>query len=112
MESVSAAYPPSAEFAAAANADASLYDRAAADGVGFWAPPPPRLYWHQPFTRVLDWEGAPFARWFADGKLNVAYNCVDRHVLDGHGDQVAIHWEGEPGDSRDITYADLLAEVS
>jgi acetyl-CoA synthetase len=61
---------------------------------------------------VLDWSGAPFAKWFAGGKLNVAYNCVDRHVLDGHGDQVAIRWIGEPGDSRDVTYADLLAEVS
>ncbi|WP_114699797.1 acetate--CoA ligase [Nocardia mexicana] len=106
------AHPPSAEFAAAANADASLYDRAAADRDGFWAEQARRLYWHQPFTRVLDWDDAPFAKWFADGKLNVAYNCVDRHVLDGHGDQVAIHWEGEPGDSRDITYTDLLAEVS
>ncbi|MFE3189262.1 acetate--CoA ligase [Nocardia sp. NPDC059240] len=106
------AYPPSAEFAAAANGDASLYDRANADREGFWAEQARRLHWHQPFTQVLDWDDAPFAKWFADGKLNVAYNCVDRHVLDGHGDQVAIHWEGEPGDSRDLTYADLLAEVS
>ncbi|MEV6099981.1 AMP-binding protein, partial [Nocardia sp. NPDC051981] len=106
------AYPPSAEFAAAANGDASLYARAQADRDGFWAEQARRLYWHQPFTQVLDWDEAPFAKWFADGKLNVAYNCVDRHVLDGHGDRVAIHWEGEPGDSRDITYAELLAEVS
>ncbi|MGW2665440.1 acetate--CoA ligase [Nocardia tengchongensis] len=106
------AYPPSAEFAAAANGDASLYARARADREGFWAEQARRLHWHQPFTQVLDWDDAPFAKWFADGKLNVAYNCVDRHVIDGHGDQVAIHWEGEPGDSRDLTYADLLAEVS
>ncbi|MET8429872.1 AMP-binding protein, partial [Nocardia sp. NPDC004860] len=106
------AYPPSAEFAAAANGDASLYARAQADRDGFWAEQARRLHWHQPFTQVLDWDDAPFAKWFADGKLNVAYNCVDRHVLDGHGDRVAIHWEGEPGDSRDITYAELLAEVS
>ncbi|MET8427882.1 acetate--CoA ligase [Nocardia sp. NPDC004860] len=106
------AYPPSAEFAAAANGDTFLYDRAAADREGFWAEQAQRLYWAQPFSHVLDWDEAPFARWFADGKLNVAYNCVDRHVLDGHGDRVAIHWEGEPGDSRDITYAELLAEVS
>ncbi|GAB0106695.1 acetate--CoA ligase [Nocardia sp. JMUB6875] len=78
----------------------------------FWAEQAGRLHWTRPFTRVLDWDDAPFAQWFADGQLNVAYNCVDRHVLDGHGDQVAIHWEGEPGDSRDLTYADLLAEVS
>ncbi|MEU1426046.1 acetate--CoA ligase [Nocardia sp. NPDC005746] len=106
------AYPPSAEFAAAANGDASLYARSQSDREGFWAEQARRLHWHQPFTQVLDWTDAPFATWFADGKLNVAYNCVDRHVLDGHGDQVAIHWEGEPGDSRDLTYADLLAEVS
>ncbi|WP_245568554.1 acetate--CoA ligase [Nocardia concava] len=87
-------------------------DRAASDREGFWADQARRLHWHRPFTRVLDWQDAPFAEWFADGQLNVAYNCVDRHVLDGHGDQVAIHWEGEPGDSRDLTYADLLAEVS
>ncbi|WP_024800976.1 acetate--CoA ligase [Nocardia sp. BMG51109] len=105
-------YPPTAEFAAAANADASLYDRATADREAFWAEQAGRLHWHQPWTRVLDWDDAPFARWFTGGKLNVAYNCVDRHVLDGHGDQVALHWEGEPGDSRAITYADLLAEVS
>lgn len=106
------AYPPSAEFAAAANGDASLYDRAASDREAFWADQAQRLHWAEPWTRVLDWDDAPFAKWFVDGKLNVAYNCVDRHVLDGHGDQVAIHWEGEPGDSRDLTYADLLAEVS
>lgn len=106
------AYPPSAEFAAAANGDASLYARSLSDREGFWAEQARRLHWHQPFTQVLDWTDAPFAKWFADGKLNVSYNCVDRHVLDGHGDQVAIHWEGEPGDSRDLTYADLLAEVS
>ncbi|MEU1206222.1 acetate--CoA ligase [Nocardia sp. NPDC005825] len=106
------AYPPSAEFAAAANGDASLYARSQSDREDFWAEQARRLHWHQPFTQVLDWTDAPFAKWFADGKLNVAYNCVDRHVLDGHGDQVAIHWEGEPGDSRDLTYADLLAEVS
>ncbi|WP_330251080.1 acetate--CoA ligase [Nocardia sp. NBC_00565] len=105
-------YPPSAEFAAAANADATLYQRAAAERDVFWAEQAGRLHWDQPWTQVLDWSDAPVAKWFVDGKLNVAYNCVDRHVLDGHGDQVAIHWEGEPGDSRDITYTELLAEVS
>jgi acetyl-CoA synthetase len=105
-------YPPTSAFAAAANADAALYQRAEADRDAFWAEQAGRLHWDQPWTQVLDWSGAPVAKWFVDGKLNVAYNCVDRHVLDGHGDQVAIHWEGEPGDSRDITYAELLAEVS
>ena len=60
---------------------------------------------------MLDWSGAPVAKWFVGGKLNVAYNCVDRHVEDGHGDQVAYHWEGEPGDTRSITYAELKDEV-
>ncbi|MFD8102796.1 acetate--CoA ligase [Nocardia fluminea] len=105
-------FPPSAEFAAAANADATLYDRGETDRDGFWAEQANRLHWHKPFTEVLDWTDAPVARWFGDGELNVAYNCVDRHVIDGHGDQVAIHWEGEPGDSRDITYRELLEEVS
>ncbi|MBO0856493.1 MAG: acetate--CoA ligase [Nocardia sp.] len=105
------AFAPSTEFAAAANADSSLYESAAADREAFWAEQAKRLHWHQPWSRVLDWDDAPFARWFVDGKLNVAYNCVDRHVVDGHGDQVAIHWVGEPGDSRDITYSQLLAEV-
>ncbi|MEV4128554.1 acetate--CoA ligase [Nocardia sp. NPDC049707] len=105
-------YPPDPAFAANANADAALYERAAADRLEFWAEQARRLHWHQPWTRVLDWSGAPVAKWFVDGKLNVAYNCVDRHVLDGFGEQVAIHWEGEPGDSRDITYGELLAEVS
>ncbi|WP_040688692.1 acetate--CoA ligase [Nocardia vinacea] len=105
-------YPPDAAFAASANADAALYDRAAADQLEFWAEQARRLHWHQPWTQVLDWSDAPVAKWFVDGKLNVAYNCVDRHVVDGYGEQVAIHWEGEPGDSRDITYGELLAEVS
>jgi acetyl-CoA synthetase len=65
-----------------------------------------------PFEEVLDWSDAPFAKWFVGGKLNVAYNCVDRHVEAGNGGRVAIKWEGEPGDSRELTYADLLAEVS
>jgi acetyl-CoA synthetase len=106
------AFPPTEEFAAQANARAELYDQADADRDAFWAEQASRLHWHEPWTQVLDWSGAPVAKWFVGGKLNVAYNCVDRHVLDGYGDQVAIHWEGEPGDSRDLTYAELLAEVS
>ena len=61
---------------------------------------------------MLDWSNPPFAKWFVGGELNIAYNCVDRHVEAGHGDKVAIHWEGEPGDTRTITYADLLKSVS
>ena len=105
-------FAPTPEFAAHANATSSMYDDAAADRLGFWAEQARYLSWDTPFTEVLDWSDAPFARWFADGKLNVAYNCVDRHVEDGYGDQVAIRFEGEPGDRRDITYAELMVEVS
>jgi acetyl-CoA synthetase len=104
-------FPPSAEFAANANLSAEAYERAAADPMAFWAEQANRLTWAKPFTQVLDWSDAPHAKWFADGELNVAVNCVDRHVAAGHGDQVAIHWEGEPGDTRTITYNDLLTEV-
>jgi acetyl-CoA synthetase len=104
------AFPPSDEFAAQANATADWYDRADADREAFWAEQAERLHWDQKWERVLDWD-APFAKWFVGGKLNVAYNCVDRHVEAGHGEQVAFHWEGEPGDTRAITYADLQREV-
>jgi len=105
-------FPPSDEFAANAVARAELYERAAEDRLGFWADQSRELlHWHTPFTRTLDWSNPPFAKWFDDGELNVAYNCLDRHVLAGNGDRVAIHWEGEPGDTRTITYAELTAEV-
>jgi acetyl-CoA synthetase len=108
-----ATYPPSEEFAAQANATADLYKVADADRLEFWAEQANQLSWQTPFTEVLDWSEAPFAKWFVGGKLNVAYNCVDRHVEAGNGDRVAIYWEGEPeGDSREITYSELLAEVS
>lgn len=105
-------FPPSEEFAAQANATAALYEEADSDREAFWAKQAERLSWDTKWDRVLDWSDAPFAKWFVGGKLNVAYNCVDRHVESGHGDQVAIHWEGEPGDSRAITYAELQREVS
>jgi acetyl-CoA synthetase len=105
-------FPPSPKFTARAVAKPELYERAAADRLGFWADQARELLtWETPFTRVLDWDNAPFARWFPDGRLNVAYNCLDRHVEAGHGDRVAIHWEGEPGDTRTITYAQLTEEV-
>ncbi|MFE3105237.1 acetate--CoA ligase [Nocardia tengchongensis] len=90
---------------------AELYRRADADWQGFWADQARRLHWDTPWETVLDWSRAPIARWFAGGHLNVAYNCVDRHVEAGYGDQVAIRWVGEPGDTRDLTYADLHREV-
>ncbi|PPF29152.1 acetate--CoA ligase [Rathayibacter tritici] len=105
-------FPPPADFASGAVATAALHDEAAEDRLAFWAARSRELlHWHRPFTRTLDWSAPPFARWFDDGELNVAYNCLDRHVLAGHGDRVALHWEGEPGDSRSISYAELTADV-
>ncbi|MGK5534085.1 acetate--CoA ligase [Streptomyces sp. URMC 129] len=105
-------FAPPAAVAADANLTASAYEAAAADRLGFWAEQARRLTWETEPSQTLDWTNPPFAKWFADGRLNVAYNCVDRHVLAGHGDRVAIHFEGEPGDSRSLTYAELLREVS
>ena len=110
LSTESRSFPPSEEFAAQANATEDWYAKADDDREAFWAEQAERLTWAQPWEKVLEWE-APFAKWFVGGKLNVAVNCVDRHVEDGHGDQVAFHWEGEPGDSRTITYADLRSEV-
>ncbi|AXA95105.1 acetate--CoA ligase [Microbacterium sp. PM5] len=104
-------FAPSPEFAADAVATAGLYTQADADRDGFWAEQARSLHWHTPFTQVLDWTNPPFAQWFADGELNVAYNCLDRHVAAGNGDRVALLWEGEPGDERRITYAELTEEV-
>ncbi|WP_407287389.1 acetate--CoA ligase [Streptomyces sp. BP-8] len=105
-------FAPPSDLAAHANVTAAAYEQAAADRLGFWAEQARRLSWETEPTQTLDWSNAPFAKWFADGRLNVAYNCVDRHVENGLGDRVAIHFEGEPGDSRAITYAELQREVS
>lgn len=105
-------YPPPPEFAEQANATEEMYRQAEKDRLAFWAEQANRLTWETAFTDVLDWSDAPVAKWFVGGKLNVAYNCVDRHVEAGNGDRVAIRWEGEPGDSREISYSDLLAAVS
>jgi acetyl-CoA synthetase len=104
-------FPPSADFAARAIAQPDLYTAASADRLGFWADQARELHWHTPFTQTLDWSDAPVAKWFADGAINVAYNCLDRHIEAGLGDRVAIHFEGEPGDSRAITYRELTDEV-
>ncbi|KIP52789.1 acetate--CoA ligase [Leucobacter komagatae] len=106
-------YPPPTEFRAQANQNSSdIYLRAAADPEAYWAEQAQnRLTWQKPFTEVLDWTNPPFAKWFADGELNVAENCLDRHVANGLGDRVAYHFEGEPGDTRTITYAELTHEV-
>ncbi len=110
LSTESRSFPPSAEFAAQANVTEDWYARADDDREAFWAEQADRLSWAQKWDKVLEWD-TPFAKWFVGGKLNVAYNCVDRHVEDGHGEQVAFHWEGEPGDTRTITYADLQDEV-
>ncbi|HIW45927.1 MAG TPA: acetate--CoA ligase [Candidatus Yaniella excrementigallinarum] len=105
-------FEPPPEFAAQANVTAEEYDKAEADRIGFWAEKADRITWAEPFEEVVDWSDAPFAKWYLGGKLNAAYNCVDRHVEAGLGDRIAYHFEGEGGDTRTITYADLMREVS
>ncbi|GAA1799215.1 acetate--CoA ligase [Nocardioides hankookensis] len=106
-------FEPPAEIAEHANLKEEAYERAASDRDAFWAEQAERLDWAEKWDRVLDWDDAPFAKWFVGGKLNASYNCVDRHVEAGRGDKVAIHWVGEPlDDTRDITYAQLKDEVS
>ncbi|MCC5581798.1 acetate--CoA ligase [Microtetraspora sp. AC03309] len=105
-------FAPPADLAAGANVTAAAYEEAEEDRLGFWERAAERLTWAERWDTTLEWN-PPFAKWFVGGKLNVAYNCVDRHVEAGRGDKVAYHWEGEPeGDSRTITYADLQREVS
>jgi acetyl-CoA synthetase len=106
-------FAPTAEFTAnAVMADPGIYARAEADPEAFWADAArQQLSWFTDFHTTLEWE-LPDARWFVGGQLNVSYNCLDRHVEAGRGDRVAFHWEGEPGDTRTITYADLLDEVA
>jgi acetyl-CoA synthetase len=100
-------FPPSPEFAADAVAKPDLYDQAAKDRLAFWDEQARRLDWDTEWDQTLEWS-PPFAKWFVGGKLNVAVNCVDRHVAAGNGDRVAFHWQGDPvDDKRTITYADL-----
>jgi acetyl-CoA synthetase len=106
-------FPPSDAFKRTGLlVDTSMYDEAAADQQGFWARQAAALLdWHDDWHTICDWQ-LPFAKWFLGGTLNVSENCIDRHVRAGHGERVAFHWEGEPGDTRTVTYADLLDEVS
>jgi acetyl-CoA synthetase len=104
-------FPPPPQLVAQANVGPDVYEEAERDPLAFWANAAGRLTWSQPWDEVLDWSNPPFAKWFVGGKLNVAYNCLDRHVEAGYGDQVAYHWEGEPGDTRTFTYAQLTEEV-
>ncbi|MDQ4084459.1 MAG: acetate--CoA ligase [Actinomycetota bacterium] len=104
-------FDPPADLAKNANITAEAYDRANADRLAFWEEQAERLSWERRWDRVLDWDNPPFAKWFVGGRLNAAYNCVDRHVEEGRGDRVAFHWVGEPGDTRTLTYAELQDEV-
>ncbi|KJQ54926.1 acetate--CoA ligase [Microbacterium sp. SA39] len=113
----SRAYPAPAGFAAQANLDEEAYARAAADPTAFWEDAARRLDWFEPWHTAHEWEppvgdAVPAARWFLGGTLNVAYNCVDRHVVAGRGDKVALHFEGEPGDRLSVSYADLQRRVA
>src|SRR5215217_6528042 len=105
-------FPPPEEFREhAVVSDESIYDEAEQDYEGFWAKQAEALEWEQKWDQVLDWSDPPNAKWFLGGKLNVAVNCVDRHVEAGNGDRVAFHWRGEEGEELDVTYADLHLDV-
>ncbi len=110
-------FHPSPEFSARAHVKSmeeyeELYKRSIEDPEAWWSSQASKLVWQRPWDTVLDWSNAPFAQWFLGGKINASENCLDRHVREGHGDRVAIHWVGEPGDTRSLTYADLLRETS
>ncbi|MGD0134461.1 MAG: AMP-binding protein, partial [Bryobacteraceae bacterium] len=109
-------FPPSDQFRAGAQIKSRaeydrLYQEAKDDPEGFWAKIAQELHWFKPWDRVLEWK-LPFAKWFLGGELNVSYNCLDRHVATWRKNKAAILWEGEPGDSRTLTYQQLLREVS
>ena len=104
-------FPPSSAFAAQANAGADLYAHADKDRLAFWDDQASALNWHKKWDKTLQWD-SPFAQWFVGGQINASVNAVDRHVAEGNGDRIAFHFEGEPGDTRTISYAQLLADVS
>src|SRR4051794_25518402 len=102
-------FPPPEDFAKQANAnDPAIYDEAEKDFEAWWESWAKKLDWFEPWQTVLDWD-PPFAKWFKEGKINASHNCLDRHVEADKGDKVAFHWVGEDGDTKDVTYADLLA---
>jgi len=103
-------FAPTEAFASQANAKQEIYERADKDYLAFWEEQAGNLYWHKKWDQVLDWQ-SPFAKWFVGGKLNASYNALDRHVLEGRGNRIAFLFEGEPGDSKQITYSQLLTEV-
>src|SRR5215218_4843792 len=103
--------PPKAFAESALVKDESEVESADSDYEGFWAEQAENLHWFEKWDQVLDWSDPPNAKWFVGGKLNVAYNCLDRHVEAGNGDRVAFHWRGEEGEELDVTYADLLRDT-
>ena len=111
LSSESRSFAPTSAFAKQANAQPDIYYRAQEDSQAFWSEQAKHLTWHKPFTKTLDWSNAPFAKWFDDGELNVAYNCLDRHVENGLGNRVALYFEGEPGDTQVFTYSTLTEAV-
>ena len=111
LSSENRTFTPSAEFVAQANAGAELYQEAEKDRLAFWDKQAEALIWEKPWDKTLEWE-PPYAKWFVGGKLNATVSALDRHVAEGNGDRTAFHFEGEPGDTRTISYAQLLAEVS
>ena len=111
LSSENRTFAPSAEFVAQANADASMYAEADSDRLAFWDKQAEALIWEKKWDKTLEWE-SPYAKWFVGGKLNATVSALDRHVADGNGDRIAFHFEGEPGDTRTISYAQLLTDVS
>jgi len=111
LSSEDRSFAPTPEFAAQANAQANLYDVADRDRLAFWDEQARALAWEKPWAKTLEWE-APYAKWFVGGELNATVSALDRHIADGNGNRIAFHFEGEPGDTRTITYAQLLADVS
>jgi acetyl-CoA synthetase len=103
-------FPPSDSLIKNANVKSDIYQEADADRLAFWEKQANRLHWDRKWSQVLDWQ-LPFAKWFIGGRLNASYNCLDIHVLEGRGERVAFHFEGEPGDTLTITYTQLLSEV-
>ena len=111
LSSENRTFAPSADFAALANGKADLYAQADADRLKFWEEQASALIWENKWETVLDWQ-SPFAKWFVGGKLNATVSALDRHIADGNGERIAFHFEGEPGDTRTITFAQLLQDVS
>ena len=111
LSSEDRSFPPTPEFAARANAQANLYEVAEKDRLAFWDEQARALVWEKPWVKTLEWE-APYAKWFVGGELNATVSALDRHISEGNGDRIALHFEGEPGDTRTLTYAQLLADVS